>query len=198
MIDKSSDADTEGADLPEHEPTTREINRRLQVERAEEKLLANLMRRGLSTGKELLREVVSRWPGELDKQSEFFYDAIDLFGPGRKPKLLGYDAKQRVRADFQNVLHTLDGTHSEVTDLSDLTTERVLVAVALWCERGLSAGTIQSKVSVLRRFLVLIGEPGAVPLRDKFEALLRAHGVETERVRRRQQRPAPLQYRRFS
>lgn len=198
MIEKSSDADTEGADSPQREPTTREINRRLQVERAEEKLLANLMRRGLGTGKELLREVVSRWPGELDKQSEFFYDAIDLFGPGRKPKLLGYDAKQRVRADFQNVLHTLDGTHSEVTDLSDLTTERVLVAVALWCERGLSAGTIQSKVSVLRRFLVLIGEPGAVPLRDKFEALLRAHGVETERVRRRQQRPAPLQYRRFS
>lgn len=196
MVDEPYRNDPAGPESPKPEPTAREVNRRLRAERADEKLLGNLRRRGLGVGRELVQEVVCRWPGEPDKQSEFFFDAIDLFRPGRKPKLLGYDAKQRVRSDFQNVLHTLDGTSSEVSDLTDITTDGALRAVAIWCELGLSAGTIQWKLSVLRRFLVLIGEPDVIPLRDKFEALLRARGVEPERVRRRQHRPAPMRDRR--
>lgn len=67
MVDEPYRNDPAGAESPKPEPTAREVNRRLRAERAEEKLLGNLRRRGLGVGRELVQEVVCRWPSEPDK-----------------------------------------------------------------------------------------------------------------------------------
>ena len=65
-----------------------------------------------------------------------------------------------------------------IQNLSDLGQSHVIALVRLWNDKHhLVSGTIADRVSVLRRFFVMVGRPDVIPMGEAWREMLRRHGI---------------------
>ena len=167
-----------------------ETNRRLRAERRRDKLMAEWRSRGLGAGAEVLDEAVARWPGQWNRQLRFVFDVMPLLQRGRDPKPVTNVARQAFYTGVVCILEDMVFWDIAIRDLSDLGQAEVMAIIPIWIWKGLKGGTIQYKLSELRRFSILIGRPEVLLVKREFQELLRRNDIDPARVTREQVRPA--------
>lgn len=180
----------------ETEESARAVNSRLRAERRREKVMEELQSRGLGVGAEFMAEAIARWPGRWEQQLQFLFDAMLVPVRGRRSRHVVGAAQEAFHAEMVLVLRSLRSADVVIRDLSDLGRDEVLALIPFWLKKGYGAGTIQDKLSNLRRFFIVTGQPEVLPVHREFEVLLENAGIDPSRLVRAQVRPADYWLRR--
>lgn len=163
----------------ERKTSTGEANKRLRAERRNEKV----KRRGSGDrGKfaGLLVTVCQSKPNNVFGQLAGWLDKARKQGiPAAigRPRLLGAKRMKEFGAALKLSVADLRNAGVPIQNLSDLGQKQVVTLVRFWGEKGLAEGTIADRVSVLRRFLQLVGKQDAVPVGVEWRGKLQSKGI---------------------
>jgi len=107
----------------------------------------------------------------------FLREFVIYAGCGRRRPV-----SMRTSTVYKDVLHQVIGelklVRMPVTDLSVIGQKHVLCLTKHWIKEGHAPATIQGKVSVLRRFLTMVGKPNAIPRANEWRELLNKNSIE--------------------
>ena len=178
--DLFADVADDDVELRDPREVNREISAQLDAERQ-----ANRMRK-ISAGTHtiLLRDACRRHANDPHRQlNHFLQKAVLPAATGRQREV-----SQKTRTDFGEILHRalheLKEERCPVHSLAELGRSHAIALVGRWSRQENTAGTIQTKLSFLRRFLTLIGKPDAVPKGRTWTSLLKTSGVDITDLRR--------------
>ena len=108
--------------------------------------------------------------------SEFLARVPLLSAIGRSRELA-----ETTRSHYGNILQQavtdLRARRVHLRNIGELSQKQVINLLKYWGEQGHADGTIQWRVSVLRRFLALIGKPQVIPKGRAWEKILAQHGI---------------------
>lgn len=158
-------------------PDAREVNRQERLKRQREKEDERKAKRGDGLFRKPLEVAQKRYPKDPHAQIEY------LFQEGTVPAGIGrhrFVSDRRLQA-FRDVLHRivrlLRERRTNIQNLDQLGKAHVLSAMKAWQEEGLTEGTIQGYLSVMRRFFCLCGKPKVLPTDNELRDWLRANGL---------------------
>lgn len=158
-------------------PDPREVNRQERLKRQREKEDERKAKRGDGLFRKPLEVAQKRYPKDPHAQIEY------LFQEGTVPAGIGrhrFVSDRRLQA-FRDVLHRLvrllRERRTNIQNLDQLGKAHVLSAMKAWQEEGLTEGTIQGYLSVMRRFFCLCGKPKVLPTDNELRDWLRANGL---------------------
>ncbi|WP_084382966.1 integrase domain-containing protein [Curvibacter delicatus] len=135
-------------------------------------------RRGDGAGLAVLARVKRRHPTNPKAQVTMFFDEFVLkAGTGRDRPV-----SERTRSSYvQNLIGMLDELrecNAVVRNLDELGSKHALHLMRLWKLKAFSAGTIEWKLSILRRFLTFIGKGHLIPTGVRLHKWLLENGIE--------------------
>lgn len=167
-------------------PDPREVNRQIRLETKRKKENERKAKRGIGLFVDPLAEAIKRHGNDAHAQIEY------LFQEGTVPAGIGrhrFVGELRLEA-FRDVLHRvvrlLRSRRAAIQNLDQLGKRHVLACVKAWQDDGLSEGTVQGYLSILRRFFCLVGDEHVVPTNNKLRDWLRANGLTAGTVGREQ------------
>lgn len=155
----------------------REVNRAIKAENELAKAAERRRRSGEGEHARLMKTVLAKAPRNPRKQiAEFLGDARLISTNGTRREL-----SDKSRSDYgailQQCITDLAERKVHIDNLTDLSTKNVITLVRYWGEQGHAEGTIAWRVSILRRFLTMIGRPSAIPKGRVWRQTLRQNGV---------------------
>jgi integrase len=135
-------------------------------------------RRGDGAGLAVLARVKRRHPTNPKAQVTMFFDEFVLkAGTGRDRPV-----SERTRSSYvENLIGMLDELRecsAVVRNLDELGSKHALHLMRLWKLKAFSAGTIEWKLSILRRFLTFIGKGHLIPTGVRLHKWLLENGIE--------------------
>lgn len=135
-------------------------------------------RRGDGAGLDVLARVKRRHPANPKAQVTMFFDEFVLkAGTGRDRPV-----SERTRSSYvENLIGMLDELrecNAVVRNLDELGSKHALHLMRLWKLKAFSAGTIEWKLSILRRFLTFIGKGHLIPTGVRLHKWLLENGIE--------------------
>jgi integrase len=138
----------------------------------------NQRSRGLNAGVETMHRAQRKHPNDPHKQLAAFLAEFTIkSGTGRARPV-----SQRTNAlygeNLQRMLSELREERAVVRNLSEIGKAHALRLIGRWIKEGQSSGTIQTKVSYLRRFLTFLGKHSIIPKAAGFNAWLVKNGVQ--------------------
>lgn len=133
--------------------------------------------RGEGSHRQLFEQACARHCGNPQGQFAWYLaHAAVPAATGRRRQV-----SDKTRTDYGATLKALPAQlralRRPLQNASEFGQPHVLALVRHWGEQGHSEGTIQWRVSLLRRFFTLVGRPQALPAGARWRALLRAHGI---------------------
>lgn len=164
--------------------SARDVNRAEREERRRDKEKDKRGRYGVGVHKNLMMSIRAKHRGDPRKQvAVFLGEAILLAANGRRREV-----SEKTRTDYGKILQQCITDLAErrvyIENISDLTQKQVLNLVRYWGEQKHAEGTIQWRVSILRRFLSWIGKDNVVPKGKIWRQTLRQNGIEAGTVGR--------------
>jgi len=161
-------------------PNAREVNRQLREERKALKRQEESSRRGYATGLGVLARVQKAHPNDPKAQvAMFFRDYTIKAGTGRLRPVSQRTASVYAD-DLIRLVDDLRAARASIKNLGELGKTHVLVLIKYWSGKGQGAATLQNKLSVLRRFLTIIGKEHAVPRGSALRSWLNEQGVDVD------------------
>jgi integrase len=162
----------------EREPTAREVNRRIRAEVLAEKRAEQSIKRSEGAALGVLARVQKKHRGDPHAQVSMFLREFSIYaGVGRRRPV-----SQRTSTNYRVVMHQvldeLRHLRMGVQNLGEIGQKHVIRLTKHWQACKQAPATIQNKVSVMRRFLTMVGKPNAIPQRDEWRHALNTHGVE--------------------
>lgn len=134
--------------------------------------------RGAGAGVNVLQRVQKAHPGDPKKQlAAFMRDFVIKSGTGRMRPVSAITSTRYVD-NLMKVIDDLRAERAAIKNLSELGKPHVLRLVGAWVRDGQSEGTIQNKVTYLRRFLTFAGKENLVPRGVRFKDWLIENGVQ--------------------
>lgn len=171
--------DQQGENLSEvRELSAREINKQISAELKKQKQLDRRKARAVGTGIGVLARAQKRHPNNPKAQLAMFLgEYVITAGTGRKRNV-----SQRTISRYSEVLmRTLDDLKADnckVNNLGEIGKTHALRLIKYWLKQNHSMATVQNKISILRRFLTILGKDGAIPLGEELKKWLNNNGVE--------------------
>lgn len=159
-------------------PNWREVNKAESARRQAEKALARVGRSGQGQFISLLQDVRRRHAGDPRQQLVLFMSKAKITAAiGRRREV-----SEKTRSEYASVLllsiTDLSRCSLPISNLTDIGRSHVIALVRFWGEtQGNSEGTIAWRVSILRRFLTMVGKASAVPTGQPWKVLLKQQGV---------------------
>lgn len=152
-------------------------NRDEQSERQILKEEMSSRQRGAGAGVNVLQRVQKMHPDDPKKQmAAFLRDFVIKSGTGRLRPV-----SELTRDKYADVLmKSLDDLKAEramVRNLGELGKPHVLRLIGAWIRDNQSAGTIQNKVSILRRYFTFVGRENLIPRGPQLNEWLEANGL---------------------
>jgi site-specific recombinase XerD len=169
------------------EPTAREVNRKLRAERQAEKAANRRRMTGEGAYARLMEQIVKEVPGDPRKQIARFLDRSTITAVSRAPHRHPISQKTLTSygAVLQRVVSNLTAIKRRPANISDIKRGAVVEMVRYWEQHlQLAEGTVTWQISVLRRFLVLIGKAGVIPCGSDWRTALKDKGVTAGTVGR--------------
>lgn len=134
--------------------------------------------RGEGAGLPALLRAQRRHPGNPKAQvAMFLKEFVIPAGTGRK-RSVSQKTQDAYGETLVLVVEDLRLCNAMVRNLGELGKAHALHLMKLWKGRGYATGTIEWKLSILRRFLTFIGKPNAIPKGENLKEWLRANGIE--------------------
>jgi len=162
--------------------SAKQVNKRLRQERS--LLKSQRAQRDVGKLKHVLELVDARRPGDWKGQVALFLRSDIPAGKGRR-RTIG-DKRQTAYGSFlMNLYDDLKEARVPCQNLKEVGPKHVAPLVRLYEKRGLSEGYINDQLSIMRRFLALVGKPAAVPAGIALKELLKKHGIVAGTVGRR-------------
>lgn len=161
-----------------HLPNWREVNRAESARLAQERSAAARKSSGEGRYINLLQDVRRRFAGDPRQQITYF------LGKASIPAAIGRrrEVSEKTRSEYGAVLlqcvTDLTACRQPINNLTDLGRAHVVSLVRYWGEeQANSEGTIAWRVSILRRFLTLVGKAAAVPKGRVWRETLKQNGI---------------------
>lgn len=134
--------------------------------------------RGAGAGVTVLARVTKAHPNDPKKQlAAFLREFVIKSGTGRVRPVSEVTSTRYVES-LMLVIDELREERVAIRNLGELGKTHVLKLIDRWLRTGLSSGTIQNKISYLRRFLTFIGKETLIPRGEKLKEWLTANGIQ--------------------
>jgi site-specific recombinase XerC len=145
---------------------------------------------GLGEHRQHIDRICRARPGDLKGQIATYLGKVELPAGTGTIRRVAEDTKTAWGNTLLSLPDALTQTNLRIRDIKDLRRVHVTGLIRYWIQENVSGGTIANRISILRRFLVLMGKPGVIPAGVAWSQILREEGIDPARVRRsRKQAP---------
>lgn len=139
--------------------------------------------RGAGAGVKVLQRVQRKHPNDPKKQlASFLEEFVIKSGTGRLRPVSEATLTKFGETLFR-AIDELKVERAKIQNLSELRKVHAERLIGRWVKDGQSAGTIQNKVTILRRFYAFIGKGKAIPKGEEFKAWLLERGIQVPDAR---------------
>lgn len=151
--------------------------------------------RGEGDHRTLFAQACARHPGNPQAQfAAYLAGAVVPAATGRRRQV-----SDKTRTDYGDTLKALPALlralRRPLQNASELGRAHVLALLRHWEQQGHAEGTIQWRVSLLRRFFTLVGRTEVLPAGADWKAILRARGIRAGTLGRQQVATTPKGWR---
>lgn len=166
-------------------PDPRAVNRRIREEAKLAKARETVSRRGKGAWKHLLDEACAgKRAHDVKAQLNYLYaNGILVAGIGLEREV-GHETSTKHSESMENVFGDLRALGMNLKDVRHLSRKHVVALCKYWISQGQVPATVQTKVSIMRRFLTLIGKPEVMPKGPAWTRILREAGIDTAKLKR--------------
>jgi len=134
--------------------------------------------RGAGAGVNVLSRVEKAHPNDAKKQlAAFLRDFVIKSGTGRV-RPVSEVTSTRYAENLMLMIDELRTERAAIRNLSEFGKPHAVRLTAAWVRDGLSSGTIQNKISYMRRFLTFVGKENLIPRGAKLKAWMTANGIQ--------------------
>ena len=168
----------ESISTPAHEPSAREVNRQMSAELSAEKQTQQKRQRGTGAAIGVLRQVQVKHPGNPKKQIAQFMRLFDLRSSIGRNRAVSEATKTTYGNGLIRIINDLRKLNIRVQNIGELSKRHAQHLIKFWLDSGFSERTVQGKISILRRFLTLIGKGNAIPRGNALKEWMKEYGVE--------------------
>lgn len=177
-VDLAADGDFE---LPDR----REVNRRIREEARLAKARAAVSRRSQGAWTHLLDAACAQKRArDVKAQLNYLYAHGALMAGIGLVREVGHETRSKHGETMENLFDDLRNLGMNLKDVRHLSRKHVLAAIKYWNKDAQVAATIQTKTSVVRRFLTLIGKPEIMPRGAAWAQVLRDAGLDPAHFKR--------------
>lgn len=151
--------------------------------------------RGEGAHRALFAAACARHPGNPQAQfATYLAGAVMPAATGRRREV-----SDKTRTDYGDTLKALPALlralRRPLQNASELGRAHVLALLRHWEQQGHAEGTIQWRLSLLRRFFTLVGRPQVLPAGAAWHAIVHAQGIRAGTLGRRQVATVPKGWR---
>lgn len=164
--------------------TTREINKRIREEAKEVARHESKKSKSAGAGLSVLSRVQKRHPNNPKQQAAMFFGEFVITAGTGRMRPISARTSTTYSDGFMRMLDDLRDDNAQIRNLGELGKTHALRLISYWQKQGQSVGTIQNKISRLRRFLTFIGKPQVVPTGSALKELLEQKGISLPGQRR--------------
>lgn len=173
-------------------PNRKEVNTLISEEaRRDRERARGARQRGSRQWVTLAEDAERKRPNDVFRQFAYCVRVGKIPAGTGRARNVGSATQTKFGTDCKLALNELRSERANVRNLSELNGGKVVLLVKRWLRQGKSPSTINGRVAALRKLLVLLGKPGAVPTGAAWKRLLRANGIEPEALKRPQIRVKP-------
>lgn len=134
--------------------------------------------RGAGAGVNVLSRVEKAHPNDPKKQmAAFMRDFVIKSGTGRV-RPVSEVTSTRYAENLMLMIDELRTERAAIRNLSEFGKPHAVRLIAAWVRDGLSSGTIQNKISYMRRFLTFVGKENLIPRGAKLKTWMTANGIQ--------------------
>jgi integrase len=137
--------------------------------------------RGEGQFQDLLRIIEHKYPNDARRQTVEWMEEAAPFIPAAKGTYRTI-SQRRQEAFFGNIqvtISTMRKLRMPLANLSDMNRKRMVACVDYWWnEQDLEVGTINDRVSVIRRFMAMVGKPDTIPSDAVWRRVLQDNGID--------------------
>lgn len=190
-----NEADDAGDERDFDLPDAKEVNRRERELRRQEKAAEKVRAAGKGSHAKLFKEACEHARGNPQGQFAYYLShAVLLAAIGRSRQV-----SEKTRTDYGATLLSLPAILKQlrrpIQDASQLGRAHVIALMRYWESEGLTEGTVNWRVSHLRRFFTLIGKPDVLPSGQAWRKILKENGITVGTRGRAQVATAPKGWR---
>ncbi|ROZ74947.1 phage integrase N-terminal domain-containing protein [Ramlibacter sp. WS9] len=166
-------------------PDPREVNRRIKQEAKLAKAREAVSRRNQGAWAHLLEGACAQKRAhDVKAQLNYLYaHGVLMAGIGRVREV-GHETRSKHSETMENLFDDLSKLGMKLKDVRHFSRKHVVAAIRYWINKSQAPATLQTKVSVVRRFLTLIGKPEAMPRGAVWTQILREAGLEPVHFKR--------------
>lgn len=166
-------------------PDPREVNRRIKQENrlAKEREAASGRNKGAWTPL-LVPACAGKRVGDVKAQLNYLYARGTLMAGIGIPREVGHDTCTKHSVTMENLFDDLASLGMHLKDVRHLSRKTVIAAITRWVKAGQAPSTLQTKISVVRRFVTLIGKPQMMPKAAAWTKILSDAGLHPSRFKR--------------
>lgn len=179
----------EQAELPDDDiqlPDPREVNRRIRQEAQLAKARASISTRNVGEWAHLLEGACAKKRlYDVKAQLNYLYSHGVLKAGIGGDREVGHETQSKHCETMENLFDDLKKIGMRLKDVRHLGRVHVVAAIKHWQKLGQASSTIQTKTSVVRRFLVLIGKPQVMPKGTAWTEIQEKAGVRTRELKRK-------------
>lgn len=134
--------------------------------------------RGAGAGMNVLARVEKAHPNDPKKQlAAFLRDFVIKSGTGRVRPVSAVTST-RYTENLMLMIDELRAERAAIRNLGEFGKTHAVKLIGAWVRDGLSAGTIQNKISYMRRFLTFVGKENLVPRGAQLKEWMTANGIQ--------------------
>lgn len=134
--------------------------------------------RGAGAGVSVLARVEKAHPNDPKKQlAAFLRDFVIKSGTGRVRPVSAVTST-RYTENLMLMIDELRAERAAIRNLGEFGKTHAVKLIGAWVRDGLSAGTIQNKISYMRRFLTFVGKENLVPRGAQLKEWMTANGIQ--------------------
>lgn len=121
---------------------------------------------------------------DVKAQLNYLYSHGDLHAGIGLPREVGQETRTKHSTTMENLFDDLRTIGMRLKDVRHLSRKHVVATVKHWYKLRQAPSTIQTKSSVVRRFLVLIGKADAMPRGSAWTEILQNEGINPADLKR--------------
>lgn len=167
-------------------PDPREVNRQERLKRQREKEDERMAKRGVGLFVEPLKVACERYGGDPHAQIEYLFQKKTVPAAIGRHRFVSDGRLDACESVMHLVVRLLRANRANIRNMSELGKRHVIAAMKAWEADGLSEGTIQGYLSILRRWFCLTGKPDLLPTDSKLREWLRDNGLTAGTIGREQ------------
>lgn len=125
----------------------------------------------------VMQSIQREYPDDPRTQISEFLARVPLLAAIGRSREVAETTRSHVGSILNQVVTDLQARRVHLHKIGELSQKQVINLVKYWKEAQHTDGTIQWRISILRRFLTQIGKPDVIPKGRPWERILAQHGI---------------------